>query len=42
MTFNYLYYFKSILRFYFDYLFIFEKGVRFGIDNDYNKEYAEA
>ena len=44
MTFNYSYFFtpsplifcKSILRFYFDYLFIFVKGVRFGIDDNYN------
>ena len=44
MTFNYLYFLtpfslifcKSILRFYFDYLFIFVKGVRFGIDDNHN------
>ena len=44
MTFNYLYFLtpfslifcKSILRFYFDYLFMFLKSVRFGIDDNYN------
>ena len=44
MTFNYSYFFtpstlifcKFIFRFHFDYLFIFVKGVRFGIDDNFN------
>ena len=44
MTFNYSYFFtpsflifcQSILRFYFDYLFIFVKSVHFGIDDNYS------
>ena len=46
MTFNYFFkhfftpfpliFCESVLRFYFDYLFIFEEGVRFRIDDNYN------